>query len=157
MFFKIVFLKNFEIFTGKHLCWNLFLRKRDSNYFIKKRPQHTCFPVNIAKFFVTGLFYKTIPVAASVEGSQHLIEVREPCTLQILTTNHIRRSESVSYTYHIFEQGMNKSRDYFRQSLKAGAVNRNYQWSVGITDQLVLASFQQELEIKVFFFSRNQP
>ena len=27
MFFKMVVLKNFSIFTGKHLCWNLFLIK----------------------------------------------------------------------------------------------------------------------------------
>ena len=27
MFFKIGVLKNFAIFTGKHLCWNLFLIK----------------------------------------------------------------------------------------------------------------------------------
>ena len=27
MFFKIVLLKNFPIFTGKHLCWSLFLIK----------------------------------------------------------------------------------------------------------------------------------
>ena len=39
-------LKNFQIFTGKHLCRSLFLIK-----FIKKRLQHSCSPVNIAKFF----------------------------------------------------------------------------------------------------------
>ena len=27
MFFKIGFLKNFTIYTGKHLCWSLFLLK----------------------------------------------------------------------------------------------------------------------------------
>ena len=36
MFFKMGVLKNFAIFTGKQLCWNLFLitatlLKRDSN------------------------------------------------------------------------------------------------------------------------------
>ena len=33
MFFKIGVLKNYIIFTQKHLCWDLFLRKlqRDSN------------------------------------------------------------------------------------------------------------------------------
>ena len=39
MFFKIRVLKNFAIFTGKHLCWSLFFQsirpatslKRDSN------------------------------------------------------------------------------------------------------------------------------
>ena len=42
---KKVVLKNFAIFTGKHLCWSLFLIK-----FIKQRLQHRCFPVNISKF-----------------------------------------------------------------------------------------------------------
>ena len=41
MFFKIGVLKIFVIFTGKRLCWSLFL----------KRLQHRCFPVNIVKFF----------------------------------------------------------------------------------------------------------
>ena len=38
--YKAVF-KHFAIFTGKHLCWSLFLIK---NF------QHTCFPVNMARF-----------------------------------------------------------------------------------------------------------
>ena len=45
MFYKINALKNLAIFPGKHLCWRFFLKK-----FIKKRLQHRCFPVNIAKF-----------------------------------------------------------------------------------------------------------
>ena len=38
-------LKHFAIFTGKHLCWSLFLIK-----FIKKNLQHKCLPVNMARF-----------------------------------------------------------------------------------------------------------
>ena len=45
-------LKNFAIFTGKHLCWNLFESLQTSN-FIKNRHQHKCFHVNIAKFLIT--------------------------------------------------------------------------------------------------------
>ena len=45
-------LKNFVIFTGKHLYWNLFLEFQACN-FIKKRLQHRCFPVKIAKFWRT--------------------------------------------------------------------------------------------------------
>ena len=40
MFFKIGILKSFAIFTGKYLCWGLFLK-------------------------VAGLFYRTLWVAAS--------------------------------------------------------------------------------------------
>ena len=45
-------LKNFGIFTGKHLCWGLFLIKEGLKAcnFIKKRLQHRYFPVDIAKF-----------------------------------------------------------------------------------------------------------
>ena len=41
-------LKNLAIFTGKHLCWRFVLIN-----FIKKRLQHSCFPVNVAKCFST--------------------------------------------------------------------------------------------------------
>ena len=44
-----VVLKNFAIYTGKHLYWNLFLIKLQAS-FIKKRLTRTCFSVNIAKF-----------------------------------------------------------------------------------------------------------
>ena len=51
--FKIGAPKNFAILTGKHLCWSLFLGLKACN-FIKKRLQHRCFPVNIAKFLRTA-------------------------------------------------------------------------------------------------------
>ena len=57
MFFKIVVVRNFTIFTGKHLCWShlcLSLTLKACN-FIKKRLQHKCFPVNIVKFLRTFL------------------------------------------------------------------------------------------------------
>ena len=56
MFFKKHVLKNFAIFTGKAL--------KVCN-FIKKGFQHMCFPVNIAKFLTTALFYRTPLVAVS--------------------------------------------------------------------------------------------
>ena len=50
-------IKNFAIFTGKHLCCSLFLIKRglQACNFIEKRLQHRCFPVNIAKFLRTPI------------------------------------------------------------------------------------------------------
>ena len=52
MLFKIVVLKNFTIFTGKHLRWILFLitLQAQACNFVKKRLQRRCFPVNIGKF-----------------------------------------------------------------------------------------------------------
>ena len=53
---KKAVLKDFAIFTGKHLCWSLFFKKVTTLQpcnFIKKRLQHRRFPVNIAKFLRT--------------------------------------------------------------------------------------------------------
>ena len=69
MFFKICVIKNAAIFTGKHLCCSLLLIEFIKNLicnFIKKRLQHRCFPVNIAKSLGTVFFYRTPPVAPSV-------------------------------------------------------------------------------------------
>ena len=44
---KKVVLKNFAVFTGKHLCWSLFFIIMQA---FKKRLQHMCFPVNTVKF-----------------------------------------------------------------------------------------------------------
>ena len=42
--------------TGKHLCWRFFLIN-----FIKKRHQHRCFPVNIAKCLSTAFYIEHLP------------------------------------------------------------------------------------------------
>ena len=58
LFCKKAVLKNFAIFTGKHLCWCLFLIKLQDFRpvtFIKNRLQHRCFTVNIAKFSRTSI------------------------------------------------------------------------------------------------------
>ena len=55
MFCKIDALKNLAIFTGKDLCWRFFLIN-----FIKKRLQHRCFPVNIAKCLSTAFYIEYI-------------------------------------------------------------------------------------------------
>ena len=52
MFLKIGVLKNFAIFTGKHL---------KACNFIKKRRK--CFPVNTAKFLRATFFNRAPPVA----------------------------------------------------------------------------------------------
>ena len=52
MFFKIGVLKSFVNFTGKRLCWNLFLKNLQAEglQLHKKRLQHRCFPAKFAKF-----------------------------------------------------------------------------------------------------------
>ena len=56
MFFKIGVRKNFTNFTGKHLCWSLFLIKLQACNFLKKRLQHRDFPVKFVKFLKTSFF-----------------------------------------------------------------------------------------------------
>ena len=48
-------LRNFAIFTGKHLCWGLFNKVAGLTAcnFIDKRLQYRCFPVDTVKFLRT--------------------------------------------------------------------------------------------------------
>ena len=48
-------IKNFVIFTGKHLCWSLFLIKLQACKFIEKRLQHWCFLLHVKKFSRTPI------------------------------------------------------------------------------------------------------
>ena len=43
-------LKNFVIFTGKHLCWSVFLIKLQTSKFTGKRLQHWCFLCMLGNF-----------------------------------------------------------------------------------------------------------
>ena len=73
MFFKKGALKSFAIFTGKCLCWSLFLIKLQAYNFIKKRFQHRSFPMNIAKFlrkFYIKHFRSLLLVTAIIEDIQ---------------------------------------------------------------------------------------
>ena len=56
MFFKIGVPENFAIFTGKHLCWSLFLIKRDAT-------QVFCY--EFCEILKNTFFYRTRLVAAS--------------------------------------------------------------------------------------------
>ena len=55
IFLKIGFLKSFANFTGKHLCWSLFLKNLQAEglQLHKKRLQHSCFLAEFAKFLRT--------------------------------------------------------------------------------------------------------
>ena len=58
MFHKKAVLKNFIIFTGRQLCWDLFFNKNaglQGPSFIKKRLEHRCFFANIEKFLRTPI------------------------------------------------------------------------------------------------------
>ena len=55
MFFKIVVLKNFANFTGKHLCWSLFLIMLQDKA-CKEETQTQVFSCIFAKYFRTPFF-----------------------------------------------------------------------------------------------------
>ena len=50
-------LKNFANFTGKQLCWSLFLwnGRSPACKFFEKRLQHKCFPVKFVKLLKTSI------------------------------------------------------------------------------------------------------
>ena len=58
IFFKIIVLKKFVNFTGKHLCRILLYKAAGplNPNFIKKRLQHRFFPTKFAKFVRTACF-----------------------------------------------------------------------------------------------------
>ena len=58
MFFKVAVLKNFAIFTGKHLCWSLFLIKYPA--FRATTLLKGGFPANIAKFLRTTFYRESL-------------------------------------------------------------------------------------------------
>ena len=59
MFFKRHVLKNFTIFTGKHLCWSL-----------KKETLTQMFFCVLSEISKNTLFYRTPSVAASVKNTK---------------------------------------------------------------------------------------
>ena len=63
MLIKIGVLKSFAIFTGKRLCWSLFLSLGLQRH--RKKTPTQVLRVNIAKFLKTVSFNRTSPVAAS--------------------------------------------------------------------------------------------
>ena len=50
------FNKNFANFTGKHLCWSLFLIKMKACNYIKMRDQNRYFPVKFTKLLKLPFF-----------------------------------------------------------------------------------------------------
>ena len=100
MFFEIGVLKGFAIFTGKYLCWSLFLIVAGLKAcdFLKKKLQYRCFPENIAKknfknsFFIEHLskypfliavkfFLIVLSITTSCKSSEHmLISITEQTT-----------------------------------------------------------------------------
>ena len=95
MFFKIGALKKFANFTGKYLCWSLFLKKLDPQVcnFIKRRLQHRCFPVKFAVFQdkqqqqSVQIFFSYIPYRQQISDHLQLSQSQTNLKIQSLTKN----------------------------------------------------------------------
>ena len=78
VFFQKGVLKNFPIFTGKHLCHSLFYNKvvgLKPETLLKRILWHRCFSVNLRNFSEHDLFIEHPPVAASESHSFTDIDV----------------------------------------------------------------------------------
>ena len=62
IFFKIGALNKFAIFTGKHLCWSLFLIKKET--LLKETPTQV-FSCEYGEIFKISFFFRTPLVTAS--------------------------------------------------------------------------------------------
>ena len=91
MFFEIGVLKNFATFTGKHALESLLNKVASLKpcNFIKKRLQHRCFPVNIAKFLRTTFFTEHL--------RRLLLIVTAILSLYALIINNMRKLEPYSF------------------------------------------------------------
>ena len=67
MFFKIGVLKSFANFTGKYLCWSLFLKnlQADGLKLYQKKTPTRMFSCEVCKIFKNTFFDRTPPVIAS--------------------------------------------------------------------------------------------
>ena len=84
MFCKKDVLTNFTKFTGKHLCWSLFLNKVAGlrpTTLLKKRLWHRCFPANFAKFVRT-------PFLQNISGWMLLYWKRKPTWRKDMITHN---------------------------------------------------------------------
>ena len=72
MFFEIGVLRNFAIFTGKHQCWSLFLRKLQTlrpygPQLYLKETSTQLFSCEYCKIFTNSVFYRTPPVGLTIK------------------------------------------------------------------------------------------
>ena len=82
MFFKIGLRKNFTNFTGKDLCWSLFLITLQTlRPFYQKETPTQVVSCKICENFKIIFFYRTLPVAASGADSIQLpfIKIHPVC------------------------------------------------------------------------------
>ena len=89
MFFKTGFARNFAIFTGKHLCWSLFLIKENFISTFSQRDFNTgdfC-PVKIVKFF-EHLFLWSISGGCFCQFDKELCSMMGICRSSLLNQKH---------------------------------------------------------------------
>ena len=78
-------LRNFERFTGKHLCPSLFFNNVVT--LLKKRLRHRCLPVNFVKFLRTPFLLNSSPLKISF-SKMHFFREKQLIMLQSLFLYH---------------------------------------------------------------------
>ena len=78
VFLKIGVLKKFAIFTGKHLCWGLFLIKL-LGFYSKEAPKQVFSCEHIVKILSTPFFYRT-PLVVAFLLSYCFLKPKLSCT-----------------------------------------------------------------------------
>ena len=76
VFYKKDVLTNFSIFTGKHLCWNLFLNKLTSMQLFKKEIPTQVYFCEYYEIIKNTYFKEHLPTAAfGSQSSLHLTKI----------------------------------------------------------------------------------
>ena len=87
MFCKKGILRNFSKFTGKQLCWSVFLIKLQTWGIIKKRFHQRCFSMKSARFFRTAVLYMIIYVMQYRQKQPPRVVPWERCSENMLQIN----------------------------------------------------------------------
>ena len=104
MFCRKGVLKNFEKFTGKHLCQSLLFNKvagLRTVTLLKKRFWYRCFPVNFSKFLKTPSITEHLQWLLLKTSVNQLIFSKELVDLQLYYTRIFHRNVSNIYVSNI--------------------------------------------------------
>ena len=107
MFFKIGVLKNFAIFTGKHLCWSLFLVKMQAwkRYFCRQKRWATVAQARDSQATKqTHHLYSTLKRRGNDVGTSQILPSYPTNTPRVshVETTWKRRRFNVEYTWCVY-------------------------------------------------------
>ena len=109
--------KNFANFTGKHLCWSLFLKRlqRWGSAALSKRDSTHVFSCQVWEIFMDTFFYRTSVVAASGDNKSHtrLFTLSK----QTFSSRHVTFLRAYYLRFYRRWKQRNTNKKFFRVSL----------------------------------------